>query len=202
MTYTVINYPHFIDKVSETLCGHRAFPRSYSQAVEDLDSTQVVWLQDHYTYTLLSCKISKNFKALSSAQEGRSLESVPGFPQYPRHYLCNVWVWLVIYHCVVPSFGTGNEENTCISVVGYRGKHIKGKSKSWATHMQDSFSENMSLSICVFLLPKIIHSFLLRRKNHNPLCIWRQLFSSYSLVFSPEQTCLIFPHGEVGSYCG
>lgn len=122
MTYTVINYPHFIDKVSETLCGHRAFPRSYSQAVEDLDSTQVVWLQDHYTYTLLSCKISKNFKALSSAQEGRSLESVPGFPQYPRHYLCNVWVWLVIYHCVVPSFGTGNEENTCISVVG---KHIK-----------------------------------------------------------------------------
>lgn len=42
------------------------------------------------------------------------------------------------------------------SVVGYRGKNIKGKPKSRATYMQDSFLERLYnvKSICFFLPPQ------------------------------------------------
>lgn len=75
-------------------------------------------------------KISINFKPLSSAQEGRNLESISGFLHYTAIISSEIRVFLHV--CAQgPASAQRIRRIPTISAVGYRGESVKENPKSW-----------------------------------------------------------------------
>ena len=138
---------------------------------EDLDSNPGSLASRLLNYTPLSGKISNNFKPLSSAQEGRNLENIPGFVHYTTLFSLRHGC-MFICPCAGPASVQGIKRTPGISVVGYRGESVKGKPKSWTTYMQDSSLKtigNMSLYVNSSYF-NVICPLLLRKEDHNSSC--------------------------------
>ena len=133
MKYTAINYPGFTDEDSKAYRGTE-LAKVVQLGIEDLDSNPGSLASRLLHYPPVSLKISNNFKPLSSAQEGRNLESISAFSITQQYFL---WDMRARWHVHV--WGSASVQRIKIipniSVVGYRGERVKEKPKSWTAYM-------------------------------------------------------------------
>lgn len=171
MMHTVINYPCFIDKDSEAHLGTELAQGCTVKQWKIWTPPRKSGFRTTRLNAPLSCQsviILNHWVLLRKEGVWKAFRTFP-ITHSITSEMCVCVCLPINVRCPVSEQGIKRMPDT--SVVGYRGKNIKGNPKSWTTYMQDCSPERLcNVNLCVSSSHlKIIGLFLLRKENHSPL---------------------------------